>query len=781
MTITRNISRKIFAKYDYVDEEGRLIFQCLRYDPKSFSYRRPDGHGGWISNLRGVRRVLYRLPEVLSAVRAGNTIFVVEGEKDVDKLIDLGVTATCNPSGATKWKADYSDCLVGANVVVIPDCDEAGRAHAEQVAESIVARGGQAQIVDLGLQDGLDISDWLASDGSPEKLMQMVAETPTVNVVCQQFVEAATRQQGDQEQEIPEGTRNVRLAEWAGKLRALGLETEEFGPSLLAINERQCNPALPVEEVVRIAGSVGSYEPGKWDPRSRNGQDTDAVLAADFRGLVDLVEDDDGQVAFLIHQGGTSDVIPNVYEDGSLLAPPPDVGWLLPRARQILAAVSDDDDQSLWRDLTSRLSRVSSLPDQRIWEVLLVPWVIHTYFLDRADYSPQILFFAEPERGKTRTGKALIYCARRGLHIETLRDPHLLRFAGDWQATLFIDVKDLWKKAERERSEDLMLQRFEKGATVPRILWPERGPFKDTRRYRVFGPTILASNSAIDHILGTRCITITMPEAGGTFADNVRENEFLEYRERLLAMRIRHLDRLWPTVEKPVSGRLGDILQPLRQIIHAIRPQLEGEFLEFCNSTDQSRRDRKSVGFSADVLRALRELIRSEQAAGVEGVRNGWSTTTSTIADEINRDQEPRWHVGPKKVGHEMSALGFEPQRTRKARGWIFTEDDLEQLEYKHGLRQDPSRESSASLSREVDNAGDVCDANDGPEGQARPLRAGDSCPDCDDRLVRRTSYRGSFLGCSRYPSCRFLLDGAAGEEGTLKSALLACEPINSD
>ncbi|MER3426470.1 MAG: hypothetical protein C4299_04890, partial [Thermoleophilia bacterium] len=71
--------REIAAVYDYVDEENRLLFQVVRYRPKAFAQRRPDGNGGWIWNLDGVRRVLYRLPEVLEGVRAGETIYVVEG------------------------------------------------------------------------------------------------------------------------------------------------------------------------------------------------------------------------------------------------------------------------------------------------------------------------------------------------------------------------------------------------------------------------------------------------------------------------------------------------------------------------------------------------------------------------------------------------------------------------------------------------------------------------------------------------------------------------------
>ena len=59
--------RRIVATYDYHDQHGQLLFQVVRYDPKDFRQRRPDGNGGWIWKLDGVDRVLYRLPELLRA------------------------------------------------------------------------------------------------------------------------------------------------------------------------------------------------------------------------------------------------------------------------------------------------------------------------------------------------------------------------------------------------------------------------------------------------------------------------------------------------------------------------------------------------------------------------------------------------------------------------------------------------------------------------------------------------------------------------------------------
>ena len=115
------------ATYDYTDEDGKLLYQVVRKPGKHFVQRRPDEKGGWIYNLDGVRRVLYRLPDLLS--RPDETVFIVEGEKDADRLHRAGLLATTNPGGAGKWKAEYSAILNDRHVVTLPDNDSPGHKH----------------------------------------------------------------------------------------------------------------------------------------------------------------------------------------------------------------------------------------------------------------------------------------------------------------------------------------------------------------------------------------------------------------------------------------------------------------------------------------------------------------------------------------------------------------------------------------------------------------------------------------------------------------------------
>ena len=168
----KKIQKKLVATYDYRDESGVLLFQVCRFDPKGFSQRRPNGHDRWVNNLDGTRRVLYRLPEVLDAA----LVLVVEGEKDAETARDLGIVATCNPCGASKWRLEYSDALAGKEVIVIPDADEPGRKHAEQVLASLVGKAKSLKLVEL--KEGKDLSDWVEHGGSREQLLRLIADAP---------------------------------------------------------------------------------------------------------------------------------------------------------------------------------------------------------------------------------------------------------------------------------------------------------------------------------------------------------------------------------------------------------------------------------------------------------------------------------------------------------------------------------------------------------------------------------------------------------------------------
>lgn len=170
---------RIEATYSYHDEAGALLFQNVRFQPKRFRQRRPGEHVRWVWNVSGVRRVPYRLPDLIRFVRGGcPAIFIVEGEKDADNLWRAGLPATTNAAGAGKWGPPETKALAAlpgpVSFIILPDNDLAGARHAAEVRFHLRQSGLEAHIVELpGLPPGGDISDWLSAGHTPADLLRL--------------------------------------------------------------------------------------------------------------------------------------------------------------------------------------------------------------------------------------------------------------------------------------------------------------------------------------------------------------------------------------------------------------------------------------------------------------------------------------------------------------------------------------------------------------------------------------------------------------------------------
>ena len=147
------------ATYDYRDKAGVLAYQVVRYSPKDFRQRRPDANGGWIWNLKGVLRLPYRLPELISTECEDRRVFIVEGEKDCERLATIGEVATCNAGGAGKWQNNWAKYFADRECVIIADNDGPGLSHAANVYRSINLTAARVDICRSTV--GSDISDYL--------------------------------------------------------------------------------------------------------------------------------------------------------------------------------------------------------------------------------------------------------------------------------------------------------------------------------------------------------------------------------------------------------------------------------------------------------------------------------------------------------------------------------------------------------------------------------------------------------------------------------------------
>ncbi|MEO5859001.1 MAG: AAA family ATPase [Pyrinomonadaceae bacterium] len=177
--------KAIDAVYEYKDADGKILYENVRYRPKDFRQRRPDGNGGYIYNLDGIDRVPYRLPEMIGALESGvDEIWFTEGEKDADNSRLLGFTAT----NFKKWTHSLNAYIEGAHAVLFRDHDRSGVKQANDAATIIAEVASSVKVIDLfdgePLPDkhGKDVTDWieirrgegLANDDIAEQLAVIV-------------------------------------------------------------------------------------------------------------------------------------------------------------------------------------------------------------------------------------------------------------------------------------------------------------------------------------------------------------------------------------------------------------------------------------------------------------------------------------------------------------------------------------------------------------------------------------------------------------------------------
>jgi hypothetical protein len=167
----------VVGEFQYHDESGNVRFVVERRESsdgkKTFKQRCPDPEcpGKWKWSVKGIRQIPYRLPQLIEAIAADHPIFIVEGERKVDLLLSWNVAATCNAMGAGKWKQEHAEFLRGADVVLMPDNDDAGWNHINIVGASLVGTAKRIRVLVLPHAKAKDdIIDWAKAGGTREQL-----------------------------------------------------------------------------------------------------------------------------------------------------------------------------------------------------------------------------------------------------------------------------------------------------------------------------------------------------------------------------------------------------------------------------------------------------------------------------------------------------------------------------------------------------------------------------------------------------------------------------------
>lgn len=167
--------KRVVKEYDYRDASGNLLFQKLRYEPKDFRLRRPDGKGGWIWSIKGLTPIPYQL-DLIAKAPTDTPILVVGGEKDCDNAAKLGQLATTSHSGEGKnWPREINQHFANWDIIILPDNDDAGELYAKSVAVNLAFIARRIRIVRLpGLPPKGDLTDWIEGGGTRDQLLKLI-------------------------------------------------------------------------------------------------------------------------------------------------------------------------------------------------------------------------------------------------------------------------------------------------------------------------------------------------------------------------------------------------------------------------------------------------------------------------------------------------------------------------------------------------------------------------------------------------------------------------------
>ncbi len=357
-------------------------------------------------------------------------VFICEGEADRLVLEQNGFHAITGTAGASTFKEAWKEYFKARPVYICFDNDEPGRKGARNTGTILHGTAASVHIITLPDTVGQkgDITDYFVRLKHTANDFAVLMDEAELYAPTQETTEPMTAPDKSLREQIAEATAD-NLHDLISRISCLQSEAER---SLLT---EQLSRKLKISKAAIKADL-------KKLSNSPMGKDNDKpIYSAHFPGLVDLALDDEGQVVYIVKED-TGLSVQRTHEQDGITYLPPDKQHLpfeLPSAEAVINNYGSTDDQ-LFEDVLTYLRRFSYLSEEQ-WLIVACK-VFTSYVQDHPDihYLPMLLFYAVPERGKSRTGKAVTLISYRGIHTVGLREANIFRYSENLQATLFFDI-----------------------------------------------------------------------------------------------------------------------------------------------------------------------------------------------------------------------------------------------------------------------------------------------------------------------------------------------------
>ena len=625
-------------------------------------------------NIKGEKTHLYN-EEALS----NKEVFLVESVPDCISLFQYGypAVATFGTGGFNeKYVSRFSKC---DRIYLYMHDDEAGQNAAKNIVKLLIQKDIRA--IKLPKEEGIkDINDYFKKHRKEDFDALVLSAKDAISG----YIEA-----------IPADTDKKYLS---ARL--------EFVLGLIALKDRTTRLAYLTGEIASRFNlnkdEIGAYK-STVNALAKEKENNDCVddsreekeIKAIFDGLIDLVEDH-GKVLYAIKENDTEEIhfCSEHRHEGKVCIPPTkdqlsDDYWM-PSKDRVLELIEETKNipeaelnSRLFNAIELYIRSAAELPNDEHY-TFATAFIPHTYLLEKINFTPIVTLVGDPEKGKSRIGKAIIYASRRGKYLDSFRTASIIRTATDLGEAIFIDVENLDKKLKSQDAEDIILHRFEKGAKTERIVDFTVNSFLGMKRFRIFGVTIIATNTPIGgDALNSRCIPIDMPETDRIFETPVHPEAAFHLKEQLFLFRARYLWKKLPEVKLLVKGRLGEIMKPILQIVRLMRPEREDSLMNFIYEMQEKRLADRRDSFQAKLIMVVMSL-RDKVEKGRLSVK--------LITEAVNAEKEDdRFKFNEKSIGRRLRGIGFRrlPLKDNKA-AIEYDKKEIIKLCIKYGVRQSP-------------------------------------------------------------------------------------------
>ena len=653
--------RHIVATYDYRDVRGELQYQVVRYEPKDFRQRRPDGNGGWIWNTRGVAPLVYRRQELQGREAA----IVPEGEKDVDRLWALGLPGTCNSGGAGKWKQVHTEQLVAAGVkrvVVIPDADTPGQTHGQVVARSCVATGLAVKI--MPLPDGVkDVSAYLDAGGTKTDVLTVIKDAPLYEPSQAESPDPDDRR----EREPGAGPPDVETTLAQCDLAEIPTPPSPANMATLEQGLRQLRTALNAADPLRIAAVRGAL--------------VVKCQAAKVPSPAALI---DSALAPL--KQAASEQNANDLELFPIDDPWPD----------------PVDGAVLLDDLGDVIRQHVVLPPGA--DIAIPLWCLHTHLMDCWDVSPFLLISSPVWRcGKSTLADFVAGLSHRSLISSNTSDAALFRCIEKFAPTLILDEADSWIKLRDELRGILNSGHKRSGAKVLRA----DGDTHEPRVFSTWAPKVLALIGRPPATIGDRSVAIPMRRK----TKQERVKRIREKKLRALCEPLRRQSARWAgdhrgalsTAEPVLPDDLTDRAQDNWAALMAIADEVGGSWPQAVRDSAKllSNGTAQEESTQVDLLFDIRSIFDEESPADD-------FLPTETILTALCLLEDRPWaawgrqkkDMTPQALASQLKPFGPKPRDKRvggPVRKGYDKADFLESWERYEPVAQDPAIQAATS------------------------------------------------------------------------------------